>query len=104
MISGLILKIGMCVALAFDAGTTQSLIGRGGYEIDPVYGRHPGIARQVLTTAGFGALAVVLLGKTERSKRLRWPGRVAALGIIGSHLVLGYNNATICTHGCGRKR
>lgn len=82
-----------------DAITTRQLVDRGGWENNPVLGRHPSNAR--LTgefVAEFAAQALVF-HFTERSHRpwLRWLGRTAIGITIEEHSRLAACNAGVDT-------
>lgn len=78
-------------ARTFDAIETRRLLDRGGYENNPVFGRHPSPARQGLITAAFFAGESFLFYKTERSNKryLRWVGRVDLSFATEEHLRYG---------------
>lgn len=70
-------------AKAADLVTTQRLLNRGGYETDPIYGRHPSSARLAAVTAGYfgaevvGAWLLKRYGRHHRWAQVLWLGEPA---------------------------
>ena len=100
-----LLAICMAFSIGADAYTSQNLIGRGGVALDPLYGKRPSAFQQATTTMSIVEAAEKGLAVTEASHRrkLKWAGRIAAIGITGLHGWLAYRNTTLCRPVCGQK-
>ena len=79
-----------------DAITTRQLLDRGGWENDPIFGRHASPAKQSLINLGiFGAQAgVFYLTEHSRHAWIRWAGRA----LIG-HAILEHSYLAACNTG-----
>ena len=78
-----------------DAITTRQLLDRGGWENNPVFGRHPSPAKQAGVNAAFFAGQVLAFHFTERSRRpwILWVGRAAVGFQIEEHIRAAACNA-----------
>lgn len=83
-----------------DALSTRSLLDRGGWENNPVYGRHPSNARLTGINAAFFIAQTTAFYFTERSPHrwLRWTGRTLMAFSIGEHTRLAACNSAVDTH------
>ena len=86
----------LAASKAADAITTRQLLDRGGWENDPIFGRHPSPAKQSLINLGiFGAQAgVFYLTEHNRHAWVRWAGRVW-LG----HVIVEHSRHAACNTG-----
>ena len=82
---------------SYDAIETRKLLDRGGWENNPVFGRHPSPAKQSLINAAFFAGQVFVFRKTELSRRkwIRLTGRAFLAVSVGEHIYYGACNAGI---------
>ena len=83
-----------------DAITTRQLLDRGGWENNPILGRHPSSARLTgFASAQFAAQALAF-HFTERSRKpwVRWLGRAYIGFTIEEHARLAACNASIDVH------
>ena len=89
--------VALAGAKTFDAIETRQLLDRGGWENNPVYGRHPSPAKQAGVNAAFFAGEATLFYFTEHSKRrwVRWTGRAFLTHDIAEHSFLAACNAGI---------
>ena len=83
-----------------DAITTRQVLDRGGWENNPVFGRHPSPAKQAGINVGiFGAQAgLFYLAEHNRHAWVRWTGRALITNVIVEHAQLAACNAGIDTH------
>ena len=93
--------VALGAAKAYDAVTTRSTLERGGWENNPVYGRHPSVGRQAIVNATFFTGESALFYATEHSHRrwMRWTGRIALTFSIEENLRLGACNSKTF-HSC----
>ena len=79
-----------------DAITTRQLLDRGGWENNPVFGRHPSPAKQAGINLGFFAAESGVFYGTEHNRHawVRWAGRV----FIG-HAIFEHSLMTDCNSG-----
>lgn len=90
----------LAVAKSADMVSTQRLVDRGGWENNPVFGRHPSPARLASINAGIFAAQVGVVYLTEHSRHawVRWAGRAFIAHAIIEHGYLTACNAGIDTH------
>jgi hypothetical protein len=90
----------LAAAKTADAVTTRQVLDRGGYELNPVYGRHPSPARQAGINAAFfiGQSALFYLTERNRHAWVRWTGRVWFGAVIVNHTQLAVCNSGINVH------
>ncbi len=83
-----------------DAITARQWPGRGGWENNPVFGRHPSPAKQAGINAGIFAAQSAGFYLTEHSKHawVRWTGRALSGLAIEQHARLAACNAGINPH------
>ena len=86
-----------------DAITTRQLLDRGGWENNPLLGRHPSNGRLAGVAASQFAAQVLLFHFTERNRHplVRWLGRAYIGFAIGQHARLAACNAGINTRSVG---
>ncbi len=60
-----------------DAISTRQLLNRGGFEMNPIYGKRPSPAKQAGINAAFfaGSVGVFYLTERSHSRVIRWAGR-----------------------------
>ena len=89
----------LAAAKSADAITTRQLLDRGGWENNPVFGRHPSPGKQAGINAGIFAAQSAALYFTERSRHswIRWTGRAFLAHAIEEHARLAACNAGIDT-------
>lgn len=87
----------LAAAKTADAISTRELLDRGGWENDPLFGRHPSAARQAEINAAIFAGQVAVYYFTERSRHswVRWTGRTWLGLTIANHARLASCNAGI---------
>ena len=75
-----------------DANTTRRLLDRGGWENNPIFGRHPSPAKQAGINLGIFGAQAGLLYVTEYNRRawVRWGGRA----FIG-HAVFEHSRSSV---------
>lgn len=90
----------LAAAKSADAITTRQLLDRGGWEGNPLFGRHPSPAKQAGINLGIFAAQSGLLYLTEHNKHawVRWTGRAFLAHAIEEHTRLAACNAGINTH------
>jgi len=83
-----------------DAITTRQLLDRGGWENDPVFGRHPSPVKQAGLNLAFFAGESALFYFTERNHHawVRWTGRAFLAHSVVEHSYAAACNAGINTH------
>lgn len=83
----------------YDAIETRSLLDRGGWENDPLFGRHPSSAKLGLVNAAIFAGEATLFHFTERSKHkaVRWLGRGYIALSVAQHVRDGSCDAGVDT-------
>lgn len=93
----------LAAAQSADAISTQRLLNRGGWENDPLFGRHPSSARLASINVGIFGVRVGVFYLTEHSHRawVRWAGRAFIGGAIVSHARLAACNEGINTRSVG---
>ena len=89
--------VSLAVAKTYDAVSTQNLLNRGGWENDPIFGKHPSSARLAATNAAMFLGEVAVFHFTERSpnKWVRWAGRTFLATTVADHVRAGACNASI---------
>ena len=90
----------LAAAKTADAITTRQLLDRGGWENDPVFGRHPSPTKQAGINLAFfaGESAVFYLTEHNRHAWIRWTGRAILAYSIVEHSQAAACNAGINTH------
>jgi hypothetical protein len=90
----------LAASQAADAITTRQLLGRGGWENNPLFGRHPSPAKQAGINLAFfaGESAVFYLTEHNRHAWIRWTGRAFLAHAVIEHSYLAGCNAGINTH------
>ena len=88
-------------AKAADAWRTRQLQDRGGIELNPIYGRHPSVGRQVGVNVAFMAIEGGGYWLTQRNHHawVRWTGRVMLGYSIANHAKLAGCNASLPAQG-----
>jgi len=83
-----------------DAISTRQLLDRGGWENNPIFGRHPSPAKQAGINLAFFAGESALFYLTERNHHawVRWTGRAFLAHAITEHSHAAACNAGINTH------
>ena len=86
----------LAAAKTADAITTRQLLNQGGWENDPVFGRHPSPAKQAGISLAFFAGESVLFYLTEHNRHswVRWTGRAFL-----AHSVIEHSRAATCNSG-----
>jgi len=84
-----------------DAITTRQLLNRGGWENNPIFGKHPSPAKQAGINLGvFGAQAgLFYVTEHNRHAWVRWTGRAFL-----AHSVIEHSQAAVCNAGINRTR
>jgi len=79
-----------------DAITTPRLLDRGGWENNPIFGRHPSLAKQAGINLGVFALQSGLFYLTEHNRHawVRWAG-----GAFLAHSIADHAHAAACNAG-----
>ena len=87
----------LAAAKTYDAITTAQLLERGGFETDPVFGRHPSTARLAGINAAFFVGQAMAFRFTEKSKHpwIRWIGRGYISYAVAGHIHNGVCNSSI---------
>jgi len=87
-----------------DAITTRQLLNRGGWENNPIFGKHPSPAKQAGINLAFFAGESALFYITERNHHawVRWTGRALLAHAVIDHSQAAACNAGIDTHGPAR--
>ena len=87
-----------------DAITTRQLLNRGGWENNPIFGKHPSPAKQAGINAGIFAAQSFAFYLTERNRHawVRWTGRALLAHAVIDHSQAAACNAGIDTHGPAR--
>ena len=82
-----------------DAITTRQLLDRGGWENDPVFGRHPSPVKQAGINLAFfaGESALFYLTEHNRHTWIRWTGRAFLAASVVQHAHAAACNAGINT-------
>ena len=93
----------LAAAKTADAITTRQLLGGGGWENDPVFGRYPSPAKQAGINREFFAGESALFYFTEHSRYawIRWTGRAFLAQSIIEHSHAAACNAGINLHAPG---
>lgn len=91
----------LAAAKTADAISTMHLIDRGGWENNPLLGKHPGPAKIAAVNATFFAGETLLFRFTEKSRHpaVRWLGRGYISFTIVNHARLASCNSKIDVHG-----
>jgi len=86
----------LAAAKTADAITTRQLLDRGGWENNPLFGRHPSPAKQAGVTLGIFAAQAGLFYLTEHNRQswIRWAGRAFL-----AYTVVDYSHAAACNAG-----
>jgi hypothetical protein len=91
-----------------DAIATRQVLHRGGWENNPVFGRHPSPAKQAGINLAFfaGESAVFYLTEHNRHAWVRWTGHAFLAHAVLEHSYLaacdvGMNTRALKTHSCG---
>ena len=89
----------LAAAKTADAITTRQLLDRGGWENNPIFGRHPSPAKQAGINLGFFAAQSGLFFLTEHNRHrwVRWTGRAFLAHAVIEHSRLAACNAGIDT-------
>ena len=84
-----------------DAITTRQLLDRGGWENNPVFGRHPSPAKQSLINLGFFVAQPGVFYLTERNRHswVRWAGRAFIGHAIFEHSLMAACNSGLNPQG-----
>lgn len=84
---------------AADGITTRQLLDRGGWENDPLFGRHPSPARQSFVSLGVFAVRASVFYATEHNRRawLRWIGRAFVAYSVADNVQAARCNAAVDT-------
>jgi hypothetical protein len=87
----------LAISQTADAFSTRRLVDRGGWENNPVYGRHPSNARLAGINAAFFVAKSTAFYFTERSRSswIRWTGRTLMALSIEEHSRLAACNSHI---------
>lgn len=87
----------LAASKAADAITTRQLLDRGGWENNPVFGKHPSPAKQAGINLAFFAGQTAGFYFTERTKHawVRWTGRAFLGAEAADHVKLAVCNARI---------
>ena len=98
----------LAAAKTADAITTRHVLNRGGWENDPVFGRHPSPAKQAGVNLAFFAGESARFYVTEHNRHawIRWAGRAFLAEDIADHAHAaacnaGLNPAPGVTQSCG---
>lgn len=91
----------LAAAKTADAITTRQVLDRGGWETNPIFGRHPSIARQVGINAGSFAVQSVAFYFTERNHHrwIRTAGRVWFGVLVVNHAKIAACNSGLNVNG-----
>jgi hypothetical protein len=89
----------LAAAKTADAIATRQLLDGGGWENNPVFGRHPSPAKQAGINLAFFAGESALFYFTEHNRHawIRWSGRAFL-----AHSVLDHAHAAACNAGLSR--
>jgi len=93
----------LATAKTADAITTRQLLDGGGWENDPVFGRHPSPAKQAGINLAFFAGESALFYVTEHNRHawIRWTGRAFLAQSIIEHSHAAACNVGINLHAPG---
>jgi hypothetical protein len=86
----------LAAAKASDAIITRQLLDGGGWENDPLFGRHPSPAKQAGLNLAFFAGESALFYVTEHNRHawIRWTGRAFL-----AHSIIEHSHAAACNAG-----
>ena len=90
----------LAIAKTADAVSTEELLNRGGWENDPVFGKHPSPTRLAGANLSIFAAEAAAFRFTEQSRHrwIRWAGR-AYIGLaVEEHFRLAVCNSSIDVH------
>lgn len=85
-----------------DGITTAHVQDRGGFEVNPIYGRHPSSGRLAAIQLGFFTSSGSLLwfGEHSHFRWMRWGSRSYVAGETAFHSFAAVHNTGVCPNGC----